>query len=128
MNRGKYFTDAEKVVYWLSDEDLEQAKLNGFELPAPGWVEMDKPPPEVDVPNLSAQERAWRDIELSSVMWLRERHRDQLEIGTATTLAPGQFTDLLTYIQALRDWPQSPSFPDSAHRPIAPAWLDEQVR
>ena len=123
MESGKYFTDAEKVVYWMSDEDLEQAKLNGFELPAPGWIEIDKPPPEVAVPDLAAQERAWRDIELSSVMWLRERHRDQLEIGTTTTLAPVQFAELLTYIQALRDWPQSDVFPDSTGRPVPPAWL-----
>lgn len=123
MNSGKYFTDAENVVYWLSDEDLEQAKLNGFELPAPGWLEIDKPPSEVIAPDLFAQERAWRDGELSSVLWLRERHRDQLEIGRATTLSPDQFAELLTFLQVLRDWPQSDVFPDISGRPLPPAWL-----
>lgn len=71
-------------------------------------------------------ERAWRDAELVAVMWLRERHRDQLEIEVETTLTAEQFKDLLVYMQALRDWPQSPDFPDSQHRPTAPPWLAEQ--
>ncbi|NBF12839.1 hypothetical protein GV818_29765 [Pseudomonas sp. Fl4BN1] len=78
----------------------------------------------MSVPDLVAQERAWRDSEMASVMWLRERHRDQLEIGK-TTLTRAQFSDLLTYIQALRDWPQSTVFPDTQRRPDRPAWIVE---
>lgn len=72
------------------------------------------------------QERGWRDDELSSVMWLRERHRDQLEIGAVATLTSDQFNELLLYMQALRDWPQSADFPDVQHRPAAPPWIAEQ--
>lgn len=82
--------------------------------------------PEV-APDLAAQERGWRDAELASVMWLRERHRDQLEVETPTTLASEQFKELLVYMQALRDWPQSEGFPDVQHRPAAPPWIAEQV-
>ncbi|MEL7551960.1 phage tail assembly chaperone [Pseudomonas protegens] len=82
--------------------------------------------PEV-VPDLAAQEREWRDDELSSVMWLRERHRDQLEIKVGSTLSAEQFTELLVYMQALRDWPQSPDFPAIQHRPTAPEWIAEQA-
>lgn len=82
--------------------------------------------PEV-VPDPAAQERQWRDAELASVMWLRERHRDQLEIGAATTLTGDQFNEMLLYMQALRDWPQSPDFPDIQHRPAAPEWIAEQI-
>lgn len=82
----------------------------------------------VVVPDPGAIERAWRDTELSSVMWLRDRHRDQLDIGTETTLAAEQFAGLLVYMQELRDWPQSPDFPDSQHRPTAPDWIAEQVQ
>lgn len=71
-------------------------------------------------------ERMWRDGELAGVMWLRERHRDQLEVAAATSLTGKQFTELLQFMQALRDWPQSPDFPDSEHRPIAPAWIAGQ--
>lgn len=72
------------------------------------------------------QERHWRDSKLDALVWLRDRHRDQLEIEVATTLTAEQFTDLLVSMQALRDWPQSPDFPDSQHRPTAPPWLAEQ--
>ncbi|RBJ85056.1 hypothetical protein C3L29_006595 [Pseudomonas sp. MWU12-2534b] len=85
----------------------------------------------VDAPEVlfdpAAQERQWRDAELSSVMWLRERHRDQLEIATATTLTGEQFKELLVYMQSLRDWPQSPDFPQAEHRPVAPSWIAEQT-
>jgi|GEM_PF-1961553 len=72
-------------------------------------------------------ERVWRDSELGSVVWLRDRHRDQLEIGVPTTMTPEQFTELLLFIQSLRDWPQSEAFPDTSARPVAPAFL-EQMR
>ncbi|MDT9642560.1 MULTISPECIES: phage tail assembly chaperone [Pseudomonas] len=71
-------------------------------------------------------ERKWRDSELVAVMWLRERHRDQLEIEVQTTLTAEQFKELLLYMQALRDWPQSPDFPQVERRPVAPPWVAEQ--
>lgn len=74
----------------------------------------------------STLERQWRDSELASVMWLRERHRDQLEIEAPATLTGEQFKELLVYMQALRDWPQSPDFPQAEHRPVAPSWIAEQ--
>ncbi|MEN5236595.1 MULTISPECIES: phage tail assembly chaperone [Pseudomonas] len=73
-------------------------------------------------------ERQWRDAELSALIWLRDRHRDQLELGAATTLTPEQFAELLEYMQQLRDWPQSVAFPDSAQRPVAPPWIAEQTQ
>ena len=76
--------------------------------------------------DLSELEREWRDSELTAVMWLRERHRDQLEIEVETTLTAEQFRELLVYIQALRDWPQSPDFPVLEQRPAAPSWIAEQ--
>ena len=73
-------------------------------------------------PSIEGEERKWRDAELADVMWLRERHRDQLEIEAPTTLAREQFKELLVYIQALRDWPQSSDFPDGSKRPDRPEW------
>ncbi|QDH68527.1 hypothetical protein FKZ69_06675 [Pseudomonas azotoformans] len=70
----------------------------------------------------------WRDAEIERVKWLRERHRDQLEIGTETTLKDEQFSELLLYVQSLRDWPQSSAFPDSEHRPIAAPWIAELTK
>lgn len=76
---------------------------------------------------LAKAERVWRDTELAGLVWLRDRHRDQLEIGVTTTLTAEQFSELLVFMQALRDWPQSEAFPDTSERPVAPAFLD-QVR
>jgi len=75
---------------------------------------------------LAESGRIWRDSELSKVLWMRERHRDQQEIGAATTLSGEQFSELLAYMQNLRDWPQSPDFPSVEHRPAEPAWIAEQ--
>lgn len=73
--------------------------------------------------NLSTAERMWRDTKLAGLIWLRDRHRDQLEIDAPSTLTPEQFVDLLMFMQALRDWPQSELFPSVEHRPLSPAWL-----
>lgn len=85
----------------------------------------------VDAPAISRDpavvEREWRDTELASVMWLRERHRDQQEIGDNTSLSPEQFAELLVYLQKLRDWPQTSEFPDSTYRPMPPSWIGHQV-
>jgi hypothetical protein len=87
---------------------------------------VDPLPPTVE--DLSVQERQWRDSEVERIKWLRERHRDQLEIEGPTTLTAEQFSELLIYMQALRDWPQSSDFPDSQHRPTAPGWIAEEVQ
>ena len=76
----------------------------------------------------ASEERAWRDAEVESVKWLRERHRDEMDLEIASTLTAEQFKELLTYLQALRDWPQSPDFPTQALRPIQPDWIAEQTR
>lgn len=82
----------------------------------------------VPVPDLEVQEREWRDSELIAVMGMRDRHRDQLEIEVETTLTAEQFRELLVYIQALRDWPQSPDFPALEQRPAAPPWIADQAQ
>lgn len=73
--------------------------------------------------DLEVLERAWRDIELESVKWLRERHRDEQDIESATSLNDEQFRALLDYIQALRQWPQTPEFPATERRPVRPDWI-----
>lgn len=83
--------------------------------------------PQTSPDELLQDERAWRDAEIERVKWLRERHRDQIEIGEQTTLTADQFNELLAYVQRLRDWPQSPEFPLVKHRPTEPQWLDEQA-
>ncbi|MFJ4346879.1 phage tail assembly chaperone [Pseudomonas sp. NPDC089401] len=84
--------------------------------------------PAADSGQILTKERTWRDAKLAEVVWLRDRHRDQLEIGSDTTLTAEQFNALLVFMQALRDWPQSDAFPDVSQRPAPPVWLAEQTR
>ncbi len=89
-------------------------------------VLQEQAPPSLE--QLTANERKWRDAEVLRVSWLRDRHRDQLDAGIDTTLTTEQFGALLAYIQNLRDWPQSPDFPDSLYRPTVPGWIVEQAQ
>ncbi|CAH0275837.1 tail fiber assembly protein [Pseudomonas mediterranea] len=73
------------------------------------------------------KERGWRDSQLHNVQWLRERHRDEVELGLSSTLTDEQFKELLIYMQSLRNWPQDAHFPQVQWRPSAPQWIAEQV-
>ncbi|QKS81974.1 phage tail assembly chaperone [Pseudomonas bijieensis] len=97
----------------------------------PGWVLIDgefvalseSPPSE-----RADAERVWRNTELLSTEWLITRHRDEQDLAQDTTLTMEQFSELLGYRKALRDWPQSERFPDSQYRPLAPPWIAEQTQ
>ncbi|MGW8304376.1 MAG: phage tail assembly chaperone [Achromobacter pulmonis] len=71
-----------------------------------------------------AQARAWRDGEITRVTWLRDRHRDETEMGVPQTLTVDQYKALLGFIQSLRDWPSSDGFPASG-RPVAPGFASD---
>lgn len=102
----------------LDTPDVYQQVLGMLEDGAPctGYIE----PVASDV-DIAAQERAWRDAEINRIKWLRERHRDEQEMGGVLTLSGEEFGELLHYLQALRDWPQSTVFPDAGQRPTPPA-------
>lgn len=75
-----------------------------------------------------ADARAWRDIEIERVAWLRDRHRDESEIGGDKKLSAEQYAELLAYIKALRDWPATDEFPAEESRPLAPDWVASQTQ
>jgi hypothetical protein len=119
------------VVGFMTGDALGQAVPDGVPV-AVGWkfeggqfVSAETVP--VSPEQLAAIEREWRDAQVGSTEWLVTRHRDEQDLQQATTLSSEQFSEVLTYRQKLRDWPQSPEFPDSEHRPIAPAWIAEQT-
>ncbi|WP_110969293.1 tail fiber assembly protein [Pseudomonas huaxiensis] len=88
-----------------------------------GDLELVDPP--VDPKYAVLKERAWRDSAITQVSWLRERHRDEQDLGRPTTLTTEQFATLLAFLQLLRDWPESEHFPDIEQRPLQPPWLAE---
>lgn len=71
--------------------------------------------------------RAWRDAEILRVTWLRDRHRDEVEMGAETTISAEQYAELLAYIKALRDWPATVEFPAEESRPVVPEWVASQA-
>ncbi|WP_172314380.1 phage tail assembly chaperone [Pseudomonas sp. WS 5079] len=81
-----------------------------------------EPPPPSDA-ELERRERTWRDRILAETDSVVVRHRDELEVARPTTITAEQYAALQAYRQALRDWTQSPNFPDIEHRPSPPGWL-----
>lgn len=70
--------------------------------------------------DISGQGRARRDELLDADQWKILRHRDQLDAGGVTTLTDAEYKALLSYRQALRDWPSSSGFPDLSTLPESP--------
>ncbi|WP_274426733.1 phage tail assembly chaperone [Chelativorans sp. YIM 93263] len=72
-----------------------------------------------------AQEQALSSLRVERDRRLREtdepiiRHRDQKEMGVATTITDAQYQELMVYRQALRD------LPEATEDPASPAWPEE---
>lgn len=88
------------------------------------WKNAGGIPEPAPVLDTAVAERAWRDLEIERVKWLRERHRDEVDSARPTTLTVKQSGELLDYVQALRDWPSAAQFPSEEARPQFPAWID----
>ena len=88
------------------------------------WKNAGGIPEPAPVLDTAVAERAWRDLEIERVKWLRERHRDEVDSARPTTLTVKQSGELLDYVQALRDWPSAAQFPSEKARPQCPAWID----
>lgn len=115
----------------ISEEDraeLLAGEAQGLQISvdATGWPVLMKPMPQT-AEQEAAVERNWRDSALLLPCAMRDRHRDEVELGGATTLTAEHYAVLLLYIQQLRDWPQSDQFPMIEHRPVAPPWIAEQT-
>ena len=103
----------------LTEKEITSADMRGYEniiSPANTVVNADgsitfTPPEPPSTDELFSRLRVERDTRISAVLWMRERHADELELGKETSLTPEQYTALLTYIQALRDIPAQPGAP-----------------
>lgn len=74
----------------------------------------------IEHPLSEEEARQKRDSLLNEVLWLVDRHNQQLQINVETTLSSTEYTNLLLYIQALRDVPEQPEFPASINWPNNP--------
>lgn len=68
-------------------------------------ISSDQEPPTPE--QVMADLRAERNIKLTETDPIIARHRDEVERGGKTTLTAGQYTDLQTYRQELRDLPDN---------------------
>lgn len=109
----------ELLIKGMQEKRVVVANADGYP------VLQDPPPPTAE--QVAMVERAWRDEALDRIKWLRDRHRDELDMGLPTTLETAQFTELLGYMQALREWPQSPEFPNVEDRPVPLQWIVGQT-
>lgn len=105
----------DKVWEQVEDHKGKSGYVNGVPTeikeygPLPdGWSDT---PPAPTIEELFDMLRSFRDGHISAVLWMRERHSDELELGMEPTLTPEQYTALLTYVQALRDIPAQPGAP-----------------
>lgn len=104
------------IPHWLTPQE----RPDGFHEWKDGdWVEDEA----AKYTAQSDKERAWRNQEIERQVWLRERHRDEIDARLETTLSNEQFSELLAYIQALRDWTKSPAFPNPDQRPVKLDWF-----
>jgi len=146
MSSGKYitFNDQFKKQYLLI-KDVHDIPKNAIEVKEALWVQIlqetdgiwtlqpdgsitKEPLPPLDQDVVAGIEREWRDGVINRTQWLAARHRDEQDMVMPTTLTAEQFAELLSYRQALRDWPQLEAFPSTEQRPVAPPWIAEQIQ
>ncbi|WP_106804527.1 phage tail assembly chaperone [Pseudomonas sp. S5D5] len=119
--------DAIEIPDELFESVIASAQPGKVRLHKDGLPYLADPAPPTNE-EVSSAERIWRDAEIARVQWLRERHRDEVDMGLATTIKSAEFNELLTYIQKLRDWPESKDFPKQVKRPAVPTWISDQVQ
>ena len=108
---------------YLVDNQSATHRIN-FDTDPPSLIER----PPMPYEQLADIERIWREGQLMTTDGFVARHRDELESRVPTSLTTEQYSQLQLYRRQLRDWPQSLDFPQTDHRPLAPPWLDEQIR
>lgn len=67
--------------------------------------------------------RLWIEASLKVSETLVSEYRDARDLGGALPVTAKQFSELLTWRQAVREWPQVDGYPIEASRPDIPAWI-----
>ncbi|KIQ33805.1 hypothetical protein [Pseudomonas viridiflava] len=67
--------------------------------------------------------RLWIEASLKTSETLVSEYRDARDLGAALPITAEQFSELLTWRQAVREWPQVAGYPIEASRPDVPAWI-----
>ncbi|MGX0957848.1 hypothetical protein AB7M18_003976 [Pseudomonas viridiflava] len=67
--------------------------------------------------------KLWIEASLKTSETLVSEYRDARDLGGALPITAKQFSELLTWRQAVREWPQVAGYPIEASRPVVPAWI-----
>jgi len=67
--------------------------------------------------------RLWIEASLKTSETLVSEYRDARDLGAALPITAEQFSELLTWRQTVREWPQVAGYPIEASRPDVPAWI-----
>ncbi len=112
-NFMNYYKDTNTgEVYAYDDQQVEEGYVKeGLVAMIPAEVEEHKNP-KLTLEQASTLERHWRDSELSRADIQLNKVQDGMGTGTVSAWRE--------YRCSLRDWPESPDFPDSTKRPMAP--------
>lgn len=68
--------------------------------------------------------KVWIDASLAASESLVSEYRDARDLGDELPIAAEQFTQLLTWRRAVREWTQTTGYPSEASRPVAPNWME----
>ncbi len=112
MNMNYYKDPVTSEVYAYDDQQVEEGYVKEGLVPmTPEEVEAHKNP-KLTLEQASTLERHWRDNELNRADIQLNKVQDGMGTGTVSAWRE--------YRCSLRDSPESPDFPDSTKRPVAP--------
>ena len=120
--------DVVEVSSELYGQMLLVREQGGRVVPGEDGMPIEAPPVPPTIDEQEEKARRWRDSQLTLSEWVVARHRDEVDMRLDTAITPEQFSGLLRYRQALRDWPTTQGFPDAGQRPKSPTWLAEQFQ
>lgn len=67
------------------------------------------------------QRKQMRETLFTDCDWMTWRQEDQIKLGVPTSLTSEQYLELLTYRQALREWPVTGDYNEAF--PTKPEWM-----
>ncbi|ARA80081.1 hypothetical protein ACDH60_12800 [Pseudomonas ficuserectae] len=71
--------------------------------------------------------KLWIEASLKASDKLVSEYRDARDLGGVLPITAEQFTQLLTWRQAVREWPLVSGYPDKATQPATPDWIEAVV-
>ncbi|RMP24932.1 hypothetical protein [Pseudomonas coronafaciens] len=71
--------------------------------------------------------KLWVELRLKVSDNLVSQYRDARDLGGELPVTPEQFTQLLTWRQAVREWPQVRGYPKENTQPVTPDWIEAVV-